>query len=224
MSENASELAPAARKPRARGLSRDGIVEQSLNYLRKHPKEQLTIARAAAASGASPMAIYRHFKDGADLADAILAKVLEGLNEEIPRDADWRTQVRAWMEGIYQRLVSTPQSIQMMTISRGPTVAWVRASLALSSSLSNTGLKGPQLAEAVFWVGVTVAGFVQQTMARPLPELIEATTAAISKLEPHEVASLAPLGAEVPRIFRQGFDIMIERTLASIEKLLDPLV
>jgi AcrR family transcriptional regulator len=221
MSEDVADLSPTMRRPRARGLSRDFIVEQSRLYLRKHPTEQLTIARAAAAAGASPMAIYRHFKDGADLADAILAKVLEGLSDEIPRDADWRTQVRAWMEGIYQRLVSTPQSIQMMTINRGPTVAWVRASVALRRSLADSGLKGPELAEAVFWVGVTVAGFVQQTLARPLPELIEATTAAINKLEPDEIVELAPLAVEVPRIFRQGFDIMIERTLASVEKLIE---
>jgi hypothetical protein len=138
--------------------------------------------------------------------------------------AGYSLRVRAWMEAIYRRLVSTPQSIQMMTISRGPTVAWVRASVALRRSLADSGLKNAELAEAVFWVGVTVAGFVQQTLARPLPELIEATSAAINKLEPDEIAELAPLGAEVPRIFRQGFDIMIERTLASVEKLIDPLV
>ncbi len=50
------------------------------------------------------MAIYRHFRDGADLADAIFAEVLEGLSEEIPQDADWRVQVRSWMEAIYRRL------------------------------------------------------------------------------------------------------------------------
>src|SRR4051794_20691596 len=75
----------APRKPRAIGLSRERIVTETLVVLRANPTEQLTIARAGAAVGATSMAIYRHFRDGADLADAILAKVLEGLSEEIPQ-------------------------------------------------------------------------------------------------------------------------------------------
>jgi AcrR family transcriptional regulator len=210
----------ASRKPRAVGLSRERIVEETVRYLRAHPDEQMTIARAGAAVGATSMAIYRHFRDGADLADAIIAYVLDGLDEGIPRDADWRVQVRAWLEAIYRRLVETPQCVQMLITSRGLSVAWVRATLVLRRSLRAGGLQGRKLGEAVFWVSLTVGGFVQQMLATPLDKQIEGTIAAIDRLEPDERAEMSVVKAEVPEIFTHALDIMFERMLASIEMLM----
>lgn len=209
-----------ARKPRAVGLSRERIVEETVRHLRAHPDEQLTIARAGAAVGATSMAIYRHFKDGADLADAIIAHVLEGLDQEIPRDADWRVQVRAWLEAIYRRLVETPQCVQMLITSRGLSVAWVHATVVLRRALAAGGLTGRKLHEAVFWVSLTVGGFVQQMLATPLDRQIEGTIAAIDRLDADERAEMAAVKAEVPDIFTHALDIMFERMLASIEMLM----
>jgi len=210
----------APRKPRASGLSRERIVAETLAVLRANPTEQLTIARAGAAVGATSMAIYRHFRDGADLADAILAKVLDGLSEEIPRQADWRAQVRAWMEAIYRRLTETPQSVGMLTNSAGLSLAWVRASAVLQRCLAAGGLERAQLAEAVFWISLTVAGFAQQTLTTPLETQIQGTIDGINRLEPDEIAELSSTAAEVPRMYTQAIDIMFERTLASIEMLI----
>jgi AcrR family transcriptional regulator len=210
----------APRKPRAIGLSRDRIVTETLAFLRANPTEQLTIARAGAAVGATSMAIYRHFRDGADLADTILARVLQGLSEEIPQDADWRIQVRSWMEAIYRRLTETPQSVGMLTNSRGLSIAWLRATAVLQRCLAAGGLQGAELAEAVFWVSLTVGGFAQQTLATPLATQIEGTIDAIDRLEPDEIAELSSTAGEVPRMYTQANDIMFERTLASIEMLI----
>jgi AcrR family transcriptional regulator len=208
------------RKPRAIGLSRERFVSESLAFLRANPSEQLTIARAGAAVGATSMAIYRHFRDGADLADTILAKVLEGLSEEIPQQADWRVQVRGWMEAIYRRLTETPQSVSMLTNSHGLSLAWLRAAAVLRRCLAAGGLEGAELAEAVFWVSLTVAGFAQQTLATPLATQIEGTIDAINRLEPDEIAELSSTTGEVPRMYTQANDIMFARTLASIEMLI----
>jgi AcrR family transcriptional regulator len=210
----------APRKPRAIGLSRDRIVTETVRYLRQHPTEQLTIARAGAAVGATSMAIYRHFRDGADLADAILAEVLDGLSEEIPRDGDWRVQVRSWMEAIYRRLVETPQSAGMLTTGNGLSVAWVRATVVLHRCLRAGGVDGTRLADAMFWVSLTVGGFAQLTLATPLATQIDGTIAAIDRLEPDEIAELASTVPEVPRMYNQAIEIMFERTLASIEMLI----
>ena len=210
----------APRKPRAVGLSRERIVAETLAVLRANPTEQLTIARAGAAVGATSMAIYRHFRDGADLADTILARVLNGLSEEIPQDADWRVQVRGWMEAIYRRLTETPQSVGMLTNSSGLSLAWVRATAVLQRCLAAGGLEGAELAEAVFWVSLTVAGFAQQTLATPLATQIKGTIDAINRLEPGEIAELSSTAAEVPRMYTEAIDIMFERTLASIEMLI----
>jgi AcrR family transcriptional regulator len=208
------------RKPRAIGLSRERIVAETLRFLRDNPTEQLTIARAGGAVGATSMAIYRHFRDGADLADTILAAVLDGLDEEIPRDAEWRVQVRGWMEAVYRRLTETPQSAGMLTNSRGLSLAWLRASAVLRRCLAAGGLTDAPLAEAVFWVSLTVAGFAQQTLATPLATQIQGTIDAINRLSPAEIAELSSTTAEVPRMYTEANDIMFERTLASIEMLI----
>jgi AcrR family transcriptional regulator len=204
------------------GLSRERILRETLKYLRHHPDEQLTMARAGAAVNATSMAIYRHFRDGADLADAILGVVLEDLSEDIPAEADWQTQVRAWMQAVYRRLLATPQCVHMMATVDGPSLSWVRASVPLSKCVVRSGLTGPPLAEMMFWIGATVAGFAQQTLATPLTRQIDGTLAAIASLEPEEVAALSPFVTEIPRIYSQPLDIMIERTLASVERLLEP--
>jgi AcrR family transcriptional regulator len=213
--------AAATRKPRATGLSRERIVTETLKYLRHHPDKQLTMARAGAAVHATSMAIYRHFRDGADLADAILGVVLADLSNEIPTEADWQTQVRAWMRAVYRRLLTTPQCVSMMATVNGPSLSWVRASVPLSKCVARSGRTGPQLAEMMFWIGATVAGFAQQTLGTPLTRQIDGTLAAIASLEPEEVAVLSPFVSEIPRIYSRALDIMIERTLASAEELLE---
>lgn len=211
----------SARKPRASGLSRDRIITETVRYLRAHPHEQLTIARAGAAVGATSMAIYRHFRDGADLADAIVEAVLDGFDTAIPANADWRTQVRAWMEGVYRRLVETPQCVEMLTTSSGLSLAWVRATAILRRNLVAGGLAEPQLSEAVFWISLTVAGFARQTLAIPIETQIAGTMAAIARLDPSEITELSDLTREVPRIYTHALDIMVERSLASIAMLIE---
>jgi AcrR family transcriptional regulator len=204
---------------RASGLSRERIVTESVKYLRRHPNEPLTIARAGAAVGATPMAIYRHFKDGADLAEAIMSEVLDGLGAEIPQDDDWRVQVEAWVRGIYRRLVETPQCAVLLNTSTGLPLGWVRATAALRRILLAAGLRGAALSEAVFWISLTVAGFAQQTLSRPLSQRIEGALAAIASLDPEEAAEISDLTADLPRVFTHGLDILVERTLASVEAL-----
>lgn len=208
-----------ARKPRATGLSRERILAETIQYLRRHPDQPFTMARAGAAVGATAMAVYGYFEDGNDLTDAIVAHVLDGLAAEIPREADWRLQARAWMSGIYRRLMELPQCVEMLSTSRGLPPAWMSATATLRRILVDAGLQGQALSEALFWISTTVAGFVRITLATPLEQQVAATVRTISRLEAGEAADLAPYADDVPAIFEQGLDIMLERTLASLEAL-----
>jgi AcrR family transcriptional regulator len=208
------------RRPRASGLSRERIIGETIAWLRANPQEKLTIARAAAAAGATTMAVYRHFCDGADLAESIVDRVLAGLSDEIPRDADWRTQVRAWMDAIYQRLVETPQTVELLTTANGLSTAWIRASESLRLCLSAGGLGGPELTDTTFWIALTVIGSARQMLAAPLSSHVEGTIAAIRRLDPEGVTELSSLAGDVPGIYARAREIMLARTLASIEPLM----
>lgn len=225
-----AEAAPKARarpagtrapekKPRASGLSRERIVAATIDFLRSNPDQQLTMARAGAAVGATAMAIYRHFEDGADLADAILASVFEGLEDRIPPDGDWKEQTRAWMEDIYRRLLETPQCVEILNSSNGSSAAWMRTTAVLHRCLSTSGMDGPVLAEALFYISITMRGFVRQTVALPLDEAIIATIASIKRLPAEDQAYLLPVAEHYPAIYRHAVEFMVERTLASIEAL-----
>ncbi len=209
------------RKTRAAGLSRERIITATVRYLRENPHEKLTMARAAAAAGATTMAVYRHFRDFADLADAIVENVFEGLSDDIPQDADWRTQVRAWMEAIHQRFLDTPQCVELLTTTNGLSVAWVRAEEGLRRSLFAGGLRDPKLMEANFWIGMTVVGFSRHMLSAPMSAHVDGAVAAIHRLDPEGVSELSTLVPAISGIYARAREIMFERTLASVELLMD---
>jgi AcrR family transcriptional regulator len=202
-------------------LSRERIVAETLRYLRAHPSEPFTLARAAATVDATSMALYRHFKDGADLADAIVDEALAGIGDEIPAQADWRTQVGAWMRVVYRRLLETPQCVAMMRTENGLPAAWMRAGAALRRALAGGGLTGPALSEAVFWVSMVMTGYVRLTLASPATAQVEGTLKGIEHLSPDEAAELEPLANDIPQIMLNGLEIIVARTLASVELLSD---
>lgn len=210
----------APRRTRATGLSRERIIAGTIAWLRANPQENLTIARAAAASGATTMAVYRHFRDGADLTESIVDRVLDGLSDEIPADADWRAQVRAWMDAIYGRLIETPQLIELMTTVNGLSTAWMRASESLRSCLAAGGLKGQDLTDTTFWIALTVVGSARHMFAAPIAQQVEDTVAAIRRLDPDGTSELSGLIGAVPGIYERAREIMLERTLASVEALI----
>ena len=218
MTTNSIDAAP--RRARATGLSRERIVGETIAWLRAHPQENLTIARAAAAVGATTMAVYRHFRDGADLAESIVDRVLEGLSDEIPRDGDWRSQVRAWMDAIYGRLVETPQTVELLTTVNGLSTAWIRASESLRGCLAAGGLKGRDLTDTTFWIAMTVVGSARHMLAAPIAKHVDDTVAAIRRLDPEGVTELSGLIGSVPGIYERAREIMLERTLASVEALM----
>jgi AcrR family transcriptional regulator len=209
------------RKARAAGLSRERIVAETLRYLREHPSEPFTLARAAATVDATSMALYRHFKDGADLADAIVDEVLSGIGDEIPTQLDWRAQVGVWMKAVYRRLLETPQCVGMMRTENGLSAAWMRAAAVLRRALAAGGLTGPALSEAVFWVSMVMTGYVRLTLASPAATQVEGTLKGIEHLSPDEAAELQPLAEDLPHIMLNGLEIIVARTLASVELLRD---
>ncbi len=216
------QASAAPKRTRATGLSRERIITETLRYLRDHPHENLTIAKAAAAAGATTMAVYRHFRDGADLAESIVETVLEGLSDEVPGGTDWRVQVEAWMDAIYRRLLETPQTLELLTTVNGLSTGWIRASESLRACLSAGGLRGIELTETTFWISMTVVGFARHMLAAPLSQHVADTVAAIRRFDPEGVTELSQLTSVVPGIYERAREIMLERTLASVEALMEP--
>lgn len=162
------------------------------------------------------MAIYRHFKDAAELADAVLAKVLDGLEADIPRAAGWQKRTEAWIRHIYRRLVETPQCAGGLSSGMGTSTAWIRASILLKEILEEGGFRGKALHEATFWITLSTGAFAQQTLAQPIAAHIDDALAAIHRLPPAEFERVASFVPDIPRVFTHSLDIVTERVMASV--------
>ena len=93
------------RKPRA---SREEIVDAAIELLERDPYEPLTIARVADAVGLAPMTLYRYFDDRAELLGAIVRAVRAGRPALfVDADLPWQGQVADWMAGIATRSSAT---------------------------------------------------------------------------------------------------------------------
>lgn len=212
-------MAKLARKQRATGLSRQRIVDATIDYLRQHPKGRLSLSTAGAAVGATSMAIYRHFKDSADLADAILAQVLDGVGERASDEGDWRVLVRAWMDDVCQRLLETSQCVDILASTRGNSPAWMNATVSLRTALKKSGLPDRPLEEAMFWITLTLSGFAQRALATPLDEQIAGSISALENLEARDGVDFTATKVLIPEIFTDAREIMMKRMLASVEML-----
>ncbi len=105
---HADPASPRPRKPRS--LSAPEIAAAGLRIAREGDLERLTMKRLGQALGVSPMAIYRHYRDKAELVDAILeAFVAESAPTAHGVDpARWQDWLRESFGRMHRALLSTP--------------------------------------------------------------------------------------------------------------------
>jgi AcrR family transcriptional regulator len=140
--------APKAEQARAESvpLSRDGVLAGALAIVNREGVERLTIRRLADALGVSPMAIYRHVANKADLLDGTLDLLMRQARVTDHDEDDWRdwlceTFLRMRMTLIEQR---GALALIMTRASLGPqALAVVEEVLA---RLDRAGLQGAEAA------------------------------------------------------------------------------
>ncbi len=147
----ASAAATPAKRPRG-SLSREEILEAGLLIARRDELTGLTMKKLAAALGVTPMAIYRHFENKAEVIDGVLdlfvrdAAVTEHQASEDPDD--WRRFMLLTFGKMFSALVETPGVMPFLsTASRfGP--AANGALDAILSVLRRAGMSQSQAADA----------------------------------------------------------------------------
>jgi AcrR family transcriptional regulator len=212
--------ARANRVGRPPRLSRELIVKAGVEFLRNNPDTPLTMARVAHAAGATPMAIYRHLQDRTDLLSAVVEQILGELGQEIPNDADWRDQVRAWMTGMHDHLMQFPQCLALLGTDTAWSRAWLRSTATLVEILDRTGLTGEALVEAIFWVQSSTMGYVHNAIAQPPRVQAAALKAGLKRYNEDQLTLLQPLARYIEPVLKRAFDVVVEHTITA----LDPLV
>lgn len=128
--------------PRA-GLTRDRIVDASLELLRAQPERPLTMRLVATHLGVDPMALYRHVRDKRELVGALSDRALsDGLRAGFVRGADTATPrdyAAAIGRSLYEHLVRHPELIPIVATSP-TTMTSARYGVEVVARLVNGGI------------------------------------------------------------------------------------
>jgi len=208
--------AALARRGRGRSprLTRELIISATAELLRTEPQTAPTMARVAEAVQASPMALYRHFRDRDDLLLAVARHVFSGPVARIPKRATWKRQLRAWMLENYQQARTYPQLMQLAL--GGDAGVWLDDAAALVGILQRAGVPPEAMAAALYWTSTTTLGHCLVAASTPVDIPTAQLYAGLGRLPDGEAALLAPILAELPRASDEAFELIIETTVASL--------
>ena len=182
-----SSGAPLRKRGRPPRLSRDHIVASVLQQIERAPNEPVTIARVASEVGASPAALYRHFRNLDDLLDAVVSNVLSDIGPGIEGGATWEAALEGWMRELRSRLLRVPVILTLIGRTGRTSPAWLDAASFLVEILERAGLDGDSLALTYLWILETTTGLVLQEAALPVAQQV--ANARASRADWSEAAS-----------------------------------
>jgi len=217
----------APTRPRRRGsapaLDRELIVSAGLRIVDADGIEALSLRRLATDLGVTPMAIYWHVTDKAELLDLIGERALAAI--EVPPPAgDWRAQLRDVHRAMLGPLLEHPNAVELM-IGRaryGPAgIALFERILAI---LRAAGLSAAEAFDAYQSLYLFQLGFM--TTARRSPEFREAQLQGVlylRSLDPARfpaISEVAPtIGARAPvEQYEIGLDVVIEGIAGALRR------
>ena len=93
-------------------LTREAIVESALHVVEQGGLEALSMRGVARRLGVTPMALYNHVRDKADLVDAVAVATAEGLQESGAVDAE------ASARALNEVLAASPWLVPVLAQSR----------------------------------------------------------------------------------------------------------
>ncbi|HEX3424852.1 MAG TPA: TetR/AcrR family transcriptional regulator [Acidimicrobiales bacterium] len=119
-SEAAAGRAPAPPRP---ALTRQRIVETALQLVERHGLDGLTMRRVAAALQVTPMSLYNHVADKAELVDLMVDYVIEDVVARSAQDeGDWEARIRGLCRRNYEVWKAHPGIVRIYAegVSLGP--------------------------------------------------------------------------------------------------------
>jgi TetR/AcrR family tetracycline transcriptional repressor len=210
------------RAPRA-ALDRERIVDAALRVVDGDGVEALSIRRLAAELGTSPMAVYWHVRDKAELLDLVGEAVLETI-ELPPPEGDWREQLRAMHRAMLTAVLRHPNTADLM-IGRA---RYGRAGIAmferLLSILLGAGLSPAAAFDAYQSLYLFLLGYIATaSRTAAFVDVQRQGVGYLRSLDPAAcpaIAAVAPvIGERAPaEAFEIGLDVVIEGIAARLTR------
>ncbi len=185
--------------------------------------EALSLRRLAADLGVTPMAIYWHVRDKAELLDLIGERVLEAI-EAPPPEGDWRDQLRDVHRAMLGPLLEHPNAVDLMVGRARYGPAGIALFERILSILRAAGLSPTEAFDAYQSLYLFQLGFM--TTAQRSPEFREAQLQGVLYLRSLDPARFPSIGEVAPAIgargpvdqYEIGLDVVIEGIAAVLPR------
>jgi AcrR family transcriptional regulator len=196
-------------------LDRQRIVDTGLAIVDTEGIEALSLRRLADDLGVTPMAIYWHVADKAELLDRIGERVLEIIVIP-PAVGDWRRQLRDVHQAMLRPLLEHPNAVELMVGRARYGSAGITLFERILSILLAAGLSPAQAFDAYQSLYLFQLGYI--TTSRRSPEFREAQRQGVLylfALDPERFPSIARVvpvigGRSLQDQYAIGIDVVID--------------
>ena len=149
-------------------LSRDFVIHTAIELLDRDGLDAITMTRVAKAVDSSPMALYRHVSNREDLLESMLDELMRRIEIDLPEDAPWQENIRAWMANVRSYFLRYPKTLSLLDFQAGSSISpsWLKAVGELIPPLRSAGFSETDLAKALLWTSrITLGGILQEIPA-----------------------------------------------------------
>jgi len=196
-----------------RRLERAAVIEAAVDLLDDEGAAALSMPRLAQRLGVSPMALYRHVEDRADLEYALTETVLHDIVADAADD-DWEHGIEQWMRGVRDRWRRHPWLGKLIGTRTELSPPWMDMLQQLAALLAAAGLPPGLAASEFVKISRLTTGVVTFEIAAPLPH------PAGAKLLAHMPGEATPVRAIFEALQRYGDDDFFDDLIAdTIERL-----
>ena len=128
-------------------LSREDIINASLQLLEAESLEAFTLAKVANRLNTVSMALYNYFDSREALLCAVADKIC--MDFRMPRTSTnqpWQKKLHAWLSAVRRLAEKHPIILKISGVDGQTTAGWLRVTLAVSRTLYDEGMRGKELA------------------------------------------------------------------------------
>ena len=152
--EKQTDAKPARRASspgRPARLSREMILEKSMELLVEHSVEGFTLARVADALDTVSMALYNYFPSREALLNAVADHICKQFRmPKAKADQAWQDTLRAWLWAVKKHAEKNPVIFKVMGVDGRTSAGWLSITHTVGRTLHEQGLRDRELAAAVW--------------------------------------------------------------------------
>jgi len=198
-------------------LDRGRIVETGLQIVDAEGIEALSLRRLASELGVTPMAVYWHVRDKAELLDLIGERVLEAV--DVPAAAgDWRRQLRDVHRAMLGPLLQHPNAVDLMIGRARFGAAGIALFERILAILRGAGFDPAAAFDAYQSLYLFQLGFMATARRSPEFRQVQAQGAAyLRALDPGSFPAIAEVAPVIgTRSLEEQYEVGLEVVIAGI--------